>query len=206
MNTGEILIYQNTDGNIKIDVRLEEETVWLTQDQMATLFGNGRSTITEHISNVYEEGELEQNSTSRKFRQVRKEGTREVEREIDYYNLDVIISVGYRVKSPQGTQFRIWATQRLKEYIIKGFALNDDRFKSGNSMNYFNELQERIREIRISERFFYQKIKDIYTTSIDHDAKDKKSIEFFKLVQNKLLWAIIIMVNGKLLMVNETGK
>jgi len=187
---GEILIYQNTEGNIKIDVRLEEETVWLTQDQMATLFGKGRSTITEHIGNVYEEGELEQNSTSRKFRLVRKEGTREVEREIDYYNLDVIISVGYRVKSPQGTQFRIWATQRLKEYIIKGFALNDDRFKSGNSMNYFNELQERIREIRISERFFYQKIKDIYTTSIDYDAKDEKTIEFFKVVQNKLLWAI----------------
>jgi len=190
MNTGEILIYQNTDGNIKIDVRLEEETVWLTQDQMATLFGKGRSTITEHIGNVYEEGELEQNSTSRKFRLVRKEGTREVEREIDYYNLDVIISVGYRVKSPQGTQFRIWATQRLKEYIIKGFALNDDRFKSGNSMNYFNELQERIREIRISERFFYQKIKDIYTTSIDYDTKDEKTVEFFKVVQNKLLWAI----------------
>ena len=187
MNTGEILIYQNTEGNIKIDVRLEEETVWLTQDQMAMLFGKGRSTITEHIGNVYEEGELEQNSTSRKFRQVRKEGAREVEREIDYYNLDVIISVGYRVKSPQGTQFRIWATQRLKEYIIKGFALNDDRFKSGKSLNYFNELQERIREIRISERFFYQKIKDIYTTSIDYDAKDEKTIEFFKVVQNKLL-------------------
>ncbi len=190
MNTGEILIYQNTDGNIKIDVRLEEETVWLTQDQMALLFGKGRSTITEHIGNVYEEGELEQNPTSRKFRQVRKEGTRQVEREIEYYNLDVIISVGYRVKSQQGTQFRIWATQRLKEYIIKGFALNDDRFKSGNSMNYFNELQERIREIRISERFFYQKIKDIYTTSIDYDAKDEKTVVFFKVVQNKLLWAI----------------
>jgi hypothetical protein len=205
MNTGEILIYQNTEGNIKIDVRLEEETVWLTQDQMATLFGKGRSTITEHIGNIYEEGELEQNSTSRKFRLVRKEGTREVEREIDYYNLDVIISVGYRVKSPQGTQFRIWATQRLKEYIIKGFALNDDRFKSGNSMNYFNELQERIREIRISERFFYQKIKDIYTTSIDYDSKDEKTLEFFKVVQNKLLWAIRIIVNDKLLMVNETA-
>jgi hypothetical protein len=124
---------------------------------MATLFGKGRSTIAEHIINIFEEGELEQNRTCRKFRQVRLEGTREVEREIDNYNLDVIISVGYRVKSPQGIQFRIWATQRLKEYIIKGFALNDDRFKSGNSMNYFTELQERLREIRISERFFYQK-------------------------------------------------
>ncbi|HMK04145.1 MAG TPA: virulence RhuM family protein [Ferruginibacter sp.] len=186
----EIIIYQSPDGNIKIDVRLEEETVWLSIEQMAMLFGKGRSTIAEHVANVYEEGELEQNPTCRKFRQVRKEGAREVERDIDHYNLDVIISVGYRVKSPQGTQFRIWATQRLKEYIIKGFALNDDRFKSGTSMNYFNELQERIREIRLSERFFYQKIKDIYTTSIDYDAKDEKTTAFFKVVQNKLLWAI----------------
>lgn len=186
----EIIIYQNPDGNIKIDVRLEEETVWLSIEQMAMLFGKGRSTVAEHVANVYEEGELEQNPTCRKFRQVRKEGAREVERDIDHYNLDVIISVGYRVKSPQGTQFRIWATQRLREYIIKGFALNDDRFKSGNSMNYFNELQERIREIRISERFFYQKIKDIYTTSIDYNPKDEKTIGFFKVVQNKLLWAI----------------
>ncbi len=190
METGEILIYQNPDGNIKIDVRLEEETVWLSQEQMALLFGKGRSTIAEHISNVYGEGELALERTCRKFRQVRKEGVREVERDIDFYNLDVIISVGYRVKSPQGTQFRIWATQRLREYIIKGFTLNDERFKTGNSMNYFSELQERIREIRISERFFYQKIKDIYTTSIDYDPKDEKTIEFFKIVQNKLLWAI----------------
>jgi hypothetical protein len=186
----DILIYQNSDGNIKIDVLLEEETVWLTQDQMATLFGKGRSTVAEHIANVFEESELEQIRTCRKFRQVRMEGSREVGREIDHYNLDVIISVGYRVKSPQGTQFRIWATQRLKEYIIKGFVLNDDRFKSGTSMNYFNELQERIREIRLSERFFYQKIKDIYTTSIDYNPKDEKTIEFFKVIQNKLLWAI----------------
>ncbi|MFA6569586.1 MAG: virulence RhuM family protein [Victivallales bacterium] len=190
MNNSEIILYQNPDGTIKIDVRLEDETVWLTQEQMALLFGKGRSTVTEHISNIYEEGELEQNRTCRKFRQVHQEGSRNVEREIDHYNLDVIISVGYRVKSPQGTKFRIWATQRLKEYIIKGFALNDDRFKSGNSMNYFNELQERIREIRLSERFFYQKIKDIYTTSIDYDPKDEKTLEFFKVVQNKLLWAL----------------
>ena len=186
----EILIYQNQDGKIKIDVRLEEETVWLTQEQMAKLFGKGRSTITEHINNVFNESELVENSTCRKFRQVRFEGNREVERDIEHYNLDVIISVGYRVKSVQGTLFRIWATQRLKEYIIKGFTLNDDRFKSGNSMNYFNELQERIREIRLSERFFYQKIKDIYTTSIDYNPKDEKTIDFFKIIQNKLLWAI----------------
>lgn len=190
MNTGEIVIYQSNEGNIKIDVRLEDETVWLNQEQMALLFGKGRSTVTEHILNIYEEGELEQISTCRKFRQVRNEGSRTVEREIEHYNLDVIISVGYRVKSLQGTQFRIWATQRLKEYIVKGFTLNDERFKSGSSMNYFSELQERIREIRLSERFFYQKIKDIYTTSIDYDPKDEKTVLFFKTVQNKLLWAI----------------
>ena len=190
MNNSEILIYQNSEGNIKIDVRLEEESVWLTQAQLCELFQKSKATISEHIKNVFEEGELDASATVRNFRTVQTEGKREVERAIDYYNLDVIISVGYRVKSPQGTQFRIWATQRLKEYIIKGFTLNDDRFKSGSSMNYFNELQERIREIRLSERFFYQKIKDIYTTSIDYDAKDERTIEFFKVVQNKLLWAI----------------
>ncbi|MBX7163548.1 MAG: virulence RhuM family protein [Saprospiraceae bacterium] len=181
----DILIYQNQDGNIKIDVRLEEETVWLTQDQMATLFGKAKSTINEHIKNVYEENELEEVNTMHKF------GNSEFQQKApNYYNLDVIISVGYRVKSVQGTQFRIWATQRLKEYIVKGFALNDERFKKGNSMNYFAELQERIREIRLSERFFYQKIKDIYTTSIDYNPKDEKTLAFFKTVQNKLLWAI----------------
>jgi len=181
----ELLIYKNAEGNIKIDVQLEEETVWLTQDQMATLFGKAKSTINEHIKNIYAEKELEEASTMKKF------GNSEFQQKApNYYNLDVIISVGYRVKSLEGTQFRIWATQRLREYIVKGFTLNDDRFKSGNSMNYFNELQERIREIRISEKFFYQKIKDIYTTSIDYDPKHEKTIEFFKIVQNKLLWAI----------------
>ena len=185
MNTGEILIYQNQEGNIKIDVRLEEETVWLTQDQMAVLFGKAKSTINEHIKNIFEEGELNEAASLHKF------GISEFQQKApNYYNLDVVISVGYRVKSIQGTQFRIWATQRLKEYIVKGFALNDERFKSGNSMNYFNELQNRIREIRLSEKFFYQKIKDIYTTSIDYDPKDEKTIAFFKVVQNKLLWAI----------------
>ena len=193
MNNSEIIIYQNPDGNIKIDVRLEDETVWLTQAQMAELFGKGRTTITEHIQNVFNEGELDENVVCRNFRHTTQHGAIEgktQEATTKYYNLDVIISVGYRVKSPQGTQFRIWATQRLKEYIIKGFALNDDRFKKGNSMNYFNELQERIREIRISERFFYQKIKDIYTTSIDYNPNDERTIEFFKIIQNKLLWAI----------------
>lgn len=187
MNNSEIILYQNPEGNIKIDVRLEEETVWLNQSQLCELFQKSKATISEHIRNVFQEGELNANSVVRNFRTTAADGKNY---DTYYYNLDVIISVGYRVKSPQGTQFRIWATQRLKEYIIKGFALNDDRFKSGSSMNYFNELQERIREIRLSERFFYQKIKDIYTTSIDYDSKDEKTVEFFKIVQNKLLWAI----------------
>lgn len=184
-NNSEILLYKTEDGEIKIDVYFEEETVWLTQDQLSELFGKAKSTINEHIKNIYAEGELEELGSLKKF------GISEFQQKTpNYYNLDVIISVGYRVKSKQGTQFRIWATQRLKEYIIKGFALNDDRFKSGNSMNYFNELQERIREIRISERFFYQKIKDIYATSIDYDSKDENTLLFFKIIQNKLLWAI----------------
>ena len=193
MNTGEVLIYQNQEGNIKIDVQLNDETVWLTQAQIALLFGKGRSTITEHIANVFKEGELDEKVVCRDFRLTSLHGAVEgktQENNVKHYNLDVIISVGYRVKSLQGTQFRIWATQRLKEYIVKGFALNDDCFKSGTTMNYFNELQQRIREIRISEKFFYQKIKDIYTTSIDYNPKDEKTISFFKIVQNKLLWAI----------------
>ena len=183
----EIVIYQNKAGTIKIDVRLDDETVWLTQTHLCELFQKSKPTISEHITNILKEGELEKSSVVRKFRTTALDGK---DYDTQFYNLDVIISVGYRVKSKQGTQFRIWATQRLKEYIIKGFALNDERFKTGNSMNYFNELQERLREIRLSERFFYQKIKDIYTTSIDYDPKDEKTIEFFKIVQNKLLWAI----------------
>ncbi|MCD4777354.1 MAG: virulence RhuM family protein [Desulfobacterales bacterium] len=189
----QILIYQSTTENIKIDVSLENETVWLTQNQMALLFGKGRTTITEHIGNIFKEGELNEKMVCRDFRHTTQHGAvkgKTQTKNIKYYNLDVIISVGYRVKSQQGTQFRIWATKRLKEYIIKGFALNDERFKTGDSMNYFNELQERLREIRLSERFFYQKIKDIYATSIDYDPKDEMTIKFFKIIQNKLLWAI----------------
>ena len=192
-NKGEILIYQNQDENVKVEVLLEKETVWLTQGQMAILFGKARATISEHIRNIFVEGELNEKLVCRKFQHTTQHGAikgKTQEKSVKGYNLDVIISVGYRVKSHQGTQFRIWATQRLKEYIIKGFALNDERFKSGNSVNYFNELQQRIRQIRISERFFYQKIKDIYTTSIDYDPKDERTIEFFKVVQNKLLWAV----------------
>jgi len=181
----QILLYQSIDGKIKLDVELQQETVWLNQEQMAILFGKAKSTINEHIQNIYAEGELIESQSMQKF------GNSEFQQKApNYYNLDVIISVGYRVKSKQGTQFRIWATNRLKEYIVKGFVLNDERFKAGKSMNYFDELQERIREIRLSERFFYQKIKDIYATSIDYDATDKKTIEFFQIVQNKLLWAI----------------
>lgn len=186
-NSGEILIYQNSEGSIKIDVHLEDETVWLTQLQLCELFQKSKATVSEHIKHIFEEAELNENSVVRNFRTTASDGKTY---ETNFYNLDVIISVGYRVKSHQGTQFRIWATQRLKEYIVKGFTLNDDRFKTGSSMNYFSELQERIREIRLSERFFYQKIKDIYTTSIDYNPKDEKTIEFFKIVQNKLLWAI----------------
>jgi len=193
MNNSELLIYQAPDGDIKLDVRLENETVWLTQAHMAELFGKGRSTITEHVQNIFKEGELEESVVCRNFRQTTPHGAiqdKTQSKEVKHYNLDVIISVGYRVRSQQGTRFRIWATQRLKEYIVKGFVLNDDRFKTGTSMNYFIELQERIRKIRLSERFFYQKIKDIYTTSIDYDAKDEKTTRFFKIIQNKLLWAI----------------
>ena len=189
-NNDNMLIYQSADGKIKIDVRFEKETVWLTLDQMATLFGRDKSTISRHIKNVFEEGELSLEATVANFATVQIEGKREVVRNIDYYNIDVIISVGYRVKSQQGTQFRIWATQRLKEYIVKGFALNDERFKTGSSYNYFKELLDRIREIRLSEKVFYQQIKDIYATSIDYNPSAEMTLAFFKEVQNKLLWAV----------------
>lgn len=190
---GGILIYQSEDGKIKIDVQLQDESVWLSQDQIGQLFGKSKSTISEHIKNIFQENELVQEVVVRNFRTTTQHGAIQgltQSNEISLYNLDVIISVGYRVKSIQGTRFRIWATKRLNEYIVKGFSLNDERFKKGNSMNYFTELQSRIREIRLSEKFFYQKIKDIYTTSIDYDPKNEITIEFFKIVQNKLLWAI----------------
>lgn len=184
-NNNEVLIYQSEDGTIKVDVLFEGETVWLTIDQMSTLFGKSRSTINEHILNIYKEKELSEDDSMRKI------GISDFStKPTNYYNLDVIISVGYRVKSQQGTQFRIWATQRLRDYIIKGFALNDERFKTGSSMNYFRELLERIREIRLSERVFYQQIKDIYATSIDYDPSDSMTLAFYKEVQNKLLWAV----------------
>ena len=186
----EILIYQNENGNIKVDVMFEDGSIWLSQAQICELFGKAKSTISEHIKAIFEEEELNPISTVRNYRTVQKEGNREVERDIEYYNLDMIIAIGFRVRSSTGTKFRIWANDKLKEYITKGFVLNDERFKNGNSIGYFDELQKRLRDIRISEKFFYQKIKDIYMTSIDYDPKDEKTIEFFKIVQNKLLWAV----------------
>jgi hypothetical protein len=189
-NQSAFILFKTEDEKISVDVRFEDETVWLSQEQMAALFGKGRSTIAEHIGNVYDEGELEQNRTCRKFRQVRQEGTREVVRELDYYNLDVIISVGYRVKSIRGTQFRIWATKRLNEYIRKGFTMDDERLKNLGGGGYWKELLQRIRDIRASEKVFYRQVLDIYATSIDYDPKAEVSIAFFRKVQNKIHYAV----------------
>ncbi len=186
-NNRNILIYQSQDGQIKVDVRFDNETVWLSTDQMATLFGRDKSTISRHIKNIFEEGELQATSVVAKFATTASDGK---VYQVDYYNLDVIISVGYRVKSQQGTQFRIWATQRLKEYLVKGFILNEERLKSGSGYNYFKELLDRIREIRLSERLFYQQIKDIYATSIDYNPSDEMTLAFYREVQNKLLFAV----------------
>jgi hypothetical protein len=187
MTNSNILIYQTNNGNIKVDVKFENETLWISQAQICEVFGKAKSTISEHIKAIFKEGELVEKSVVRKFRTTATDGKNY---DVAYYSLDTIIAIGFRVHSSTGTKFRIWAKDRLKEYITKGFVLDDDRFKNGNSMSYFDELQKRLRDIRISEKFFYQKIKDIYMTSKDYDAKDEKTIAFFKLVQNKLLWAI----------------
>jgi len=190
MADSQILIYQTEDGNTKIDVRLENETVWLNQAQMVELFQTTKQNISLHVRNIFKEGELQEGSTVKEYLTVQTEGNRSVKREVLYYNLDVIISVGYRVKSHRGTQFRIWATQRLKEYIIKGFTLDDERLKAAGQIRYFDELAERIRDIRSSERIFYQKVKDIFSLSIDYDAKTGQAKDFFATIQNKLHWAI----------------
>ncbi len=188
---GQFLVYEAEDGRIKIDVRLEDETVWLTQPLMAELFQTTQQNISQHIQNIYEESELPPETTHKKFLSVRLEGTRQVRRNLDFYNLDMIISVGYRVKSRVATRFRIWATQRLREYIVKGFVLDDERLKNPDQpFDYFEELLRRIQDIRTSERRFYQKITDIYATSIDYDPTQQISIDFFKTVQNKMHWAI----------------
>jgi len=191
LDGGQFLLYEAEDGRIKIDVRLADETVWLTQQHIAELFQTTVPNISMHIRNVYDEGELSPQATVQKFLTVRREGNRDVQRNLEYYNLDMIISVGYRVKSHVATRFRIWATQHLREYIVKGFVLDDERLKNPDQpFDYFDELTRRIQDIRTSERRFYQKITDIYATSIDYDPTLEISIQFFKTVQNKMHWAI----------------
>lgn len=190
MDKGQILLYQSADGDSKIEVRLENDTVWLTADQMAELFQRNKSTISRHIRNVLEDGELEELATVAFFATVQNEGDRIVERKVAYYNLDMIISVGYRVHSYRGVQFRIWATKVLKEYIVKGFALNDDLLKRAGGGNYFDELLARIRDIRSSEKVFYRKVLEIYALSIDYDPSVEMTQQFFKMVQNKMHYSV----------------
>ena len=190
MDKGQIILYQTPDGESKIEVRLENDTVWLSADQMAELFQRNKSTISRHIKNVLEDGELEEAATVAFFATVQNEGERKVERKIAFYNLDMIISVGYRVHSYRGVQFRIWATKVLKEYIVKGFALNDDLLKRAGGGNYFDELLARIRDIRSSEKVFYRKVLEIYGLSIDYDPRVEMTQQFFKTVQNKMHYSV----------------
>ncbi len=184
-----IIIYQLDDGKTKIDVKLEDETVWLSQQQMAELYDTTKQNISSHIKNIFDEEELSENSTVKEFLTVQKEGNRNVERKIKYYNLDMIISLGYRIKSKVATNFRKWATERLKEYMIKGFTMDDERLKGNGGGNYWKELLARIKDIRSSEKVLYRQVLDLYATAVDYDPKDSKSIEFFKIVQNKLHYA-----------------
>ncbi|MFT8889970.1 MAG: virulence RhuM family protein [Ethanoligenens sp.] len=188
-NNPEIVMYQTEDGHTKIDVRMEDETVWLSQIQMADLFQTTKQNISLHINNTFEEGELDSSATVKEYLTVQSEGAREVSRKIKYYNLDVIISVGYRVKSLRGTQFRRWALEILREYLVKGFSMNDDLLKKAGGGNYWRELLERIRDIRSSEKVFYRQVLDLYATSVDYDPRTPESLEFFKIVQNKLHFA-----------------
>ena len=187
--TGNFLIYQSENGETRIDVRLEQDTVWLTQQQMAELFQTSRTNVVEHIQHIYEERELTQEATCRNFRQVQQEGSRMVNRELPFYNLDMIISLGYRVRSVVATRFRQWATQRLQEYIIKGFTMDDERLKNLGGGNYWKELLYRIRDIRSSEKVLYRQVLDLYATAVDYNPQSELSIEFFKIVQNKLHFA-----------------
>jgi hypothetical protein len=188
-NQSSIILYQTEDRETRIQVRLQGETAWLSLNQMAELFQRDKSVISKHIRNVFEEGELARKGTVAKFATVQREGRREVNRDVEFYNLDVIISVGYRVKSHRGTQFRIWATQRLREYLVKGFAMDDERLKEAGGGNYFDELLARIRDIRSSEKAFWRKVLEIYATSIDYDPNMKASQDFFATIQNKMHWA-----------------
>lgn len=186
---GEIILYQTDNGKTKIEVRLENDNIWLSQQQMAELYQSSRTNVIEHIKHIFEEGELDENSTCRKFRQVQIEGGRSVEGEIPFYNLDMIISLGYRIKSHIATKFRIWATERFKEYIVKGFTMDDERLKQMGGGSYWYELLNRIRDIRSSEKVLYRQVLDLYATSVDYDPNTPESVEFFKIVQNKLHYA-----------------
>ena len=197
-NNTELIIYQTEDGTTKIDVHMENETVWLSLEQMSELFQRDKSTISRHIKNVFADGELLEEATVANFATVQMEGNREITRNITHYNLDVIISVGYRVKSLRGTQFRIWANSVLREYLIKGFAMNDDLLKQAGGGSYFDELLERIRDIRSSEKVFWRKVLDIYATSVDYSANAEESVLFFKTVQNKMLYAATGMTAAEL--------
>jgi len=203
----QIIIYQNESGEVKLDVRFDGETVWLTQKLMADLFGVDIRTINEHLQHIFREGELGKESTIRNFRIVQKEGSREVAREVAFYNLDAIISVGYRVNSTRATQFRIWATKTLKEFIVKGFVLDDDRLKNPDApFDYFEELTQRIQDIRTSEKRFYRKITDIYALSVDYDPTSEVSINFFKTVQNKVHYAITGKTAAEIIAQRADGK
>jgi hypothetical protein len=186
---GEIIMYENDSGQPAIQVNLQDETVWLSQSQMVTLFDSTKANISEHIKHIFEEGELDKNSTVRKFRTVQNESGRDVTRNIEYYNLDMIISLGYRIKSGIATRFRQWATRQIREYIIKGYVMDDERLKENGGGKYWKELLDRIRDIRSSEKALYRQVLDLYATSIDYNPKSKTSIEFFKIVQNKLHYA-----------------
>lgn len=187
--SGSIIIYQSDDGKTHLDVRMEADTVWLTQQQMVDLYQTSRTNVVEHIKHIYEDGELSEASTCRNFRQVRMEGKRQVDREMTFYNLDMIISLGYRIRSVIATKFRQWATARLKEYIVKGFTMDDERLKQLGGSNYWKELLDRIRDIRSSEKVMYRQVLDLYATAVDYDPRSDQSVEFFKIIQNKLHFA-----------------
>lgn len=189
-NVGEIVIFNGEDGNVNVQIDAVNETIWLTQKGMADLFGCTSENITIHLKNVFNEKELSEEATTKEILVVRREGDRDVKRWIKFYNLDAVISVGFRVNSRRATQFRIWAVKTLKEYLVKGYVLDDKRFTKGQSLTYFKELLARIRQIRISERVFYQQIKDIYKLSADYDKDEKKTVDFFAAIQNKLIWAV----------------
>ena len=189
-NTGEIVIFKTSENNVSIDVRFEGETVWLTQAQLVDLYNSSKANVSEHIKHIFEEEELAKESTVRKFRTVQVEGSRQVEREVECYNLDMIISLGYRIKSKIATQFRQWATKRLNEYIRKGFTMDDERLKQAGGGDYWKELLARIRDIRSSEKVMYRQVLDLYATSVDYNPKSQESVSFFKMIQNKLHYAV----------------